>query len=100
MPSRSNVVKLLKYPTLFYKVELYSKLKSSIFLDFCCSTNPLVIFKINSIRLSSLTNKTKIRRGCVITGRTRSINGFFSFSRFAFKSRVVKGMVPGLKKAS
>jgi len=100
MASRYNSLKSLKYPVIFCKMELTSKVNSSIFLDFYNSKANYVSFKVSLLKFSNTSHKTKIFRECVVTGRMRATIGYFSFSRFALKSRAVKGLVTGLKKSS
>ena len=100
MSSLYNRIKLCKYPKLLYNTEFFVKIKTSLFLDFSTSVDSSRAFKLHLLYSSQCHNKTKIRRGCITTGQSRSVCNTFSFSRFSLKHRAVQGLVTGLKKAS
>jgi len=100
MTSRYCYLRSLNSPTRLYKNELYSKLKKSLYFDFNNSVDNSVSFKFFLIKVSSSIYQTKIRRRCIITGRSRAIDSESSFSRFILKTRTVSGSLTGFKKSS
>ena len=55
------------------------------------------------LKLSKLprnSSKSRIRNRCSLTGRPRAVYRKFGLSRIALRELVLKGRVPGVKKAS
>ena len=46
------------------------------------------------------SSPTRMRNRCSITGRPRGYIRFFGLSRIAFREMALKGLIPGVKKAS
>jgi ribosomal protein S14 len=100
MTSRYCYLRSLKFPLSLYKNEVHLKLKKTIYFDFNNGTDNSISFKLFLLQISTSAYQTKIRRRCVITGRSRAIDRESSFSRFFFKSRTVAGNLTGFKKSS
>jgi ribosomal protein S14 len=100
MSSRSINLRNLRKPVAFFKKELLQKLVKIIYFDFNNSITYSVSFRLYLLNRKRNIYKTQIRRACVLTGRTTSVDSSFSFSRFVLKSRVVTGNLTGFKKSS
>lgn len=100
MTSRYCYLRSLSPSFQFYKIELISKLNKSIFFDFSNSILNHISFKFFLLHISNTIHQTQIRRRCVITGRSRSVDSNTSFSRFVIKRRIVTGSLTGFKKSS
>src|SRR3989338_188178 len=99
MASRSLNLRNLRKPVLFFNKELIQKITKVTFLDFNNCTDYSVSFKLRLLNRVGSFYKTQIRRACVLTGRTTSVDSRFSFSRFVIKSRIVTGCLTGFKKS-
>lgn len=100
MASKYLNLRTLRKPVAFVKKELLQKLVKVTYLDFHNSVDYSISFRLYLLNRTCNVYKTQIRRACVITGRTASVDSSFSFSRFMIKSRVVTGSVTGFKKSS
>ncbi len=59
----------------------------------------LISMRVNR-KLKSITSLTRIRNGCVITGRTGSVSRITRLSRMQFKNLASSGSLVGFSKAS
>lgn len=50
--------------------------------------------------LPTNSSKVRIRNRCVLTGRARGVYKDFKLSRIMFRDLALKGLLPGIKKAS
>lgn len=100
MASRFFFIRNLKRPIFFYNMELESKMCKSLYFDFSQSRSIFIRFKLHLNLSLKSSLKTKIRPYCICTGKSRSVDKDFSFSRFSIKSTITKGSVTGYKKSS
>lgn len=59
----------------------------------------LVSMRINK-KFKSITSLTRVRNGCVLTGRTNSVSRITRLSRMQFKNLASNGSLVGFSKAS
>jgi ribosomal protein S14 len=100
MSSKYLNLRNLRKPIAFLKKELIHRLVKVTYLDFNNSIEYSISFRLYLLNRVRNSYKTQIRRACVLTGRTTSVDSNFSFSRFVLKSRVVTGGLTGFKKSS
>lgn len=53
-----------------------------------------------ALQLGSLNSLTRIRNGCVITGRASSVTRLVKLSRMQFKNQASKGSLVGFRRAT
>ncbi len=51
-------------------------------------------------KLPRNSSKTRLRRLCRLTGRSRAVYRKFQVSRLVFRDMALDGLIPGVKKAS
>ena len=51
-------------------------------------------------KLPRNSSKTRLRRMCALTGRSRGVYSKFGISRIMLRELAHQGMIPGMKKAS
>jgi small subunit ribosomal protein S14 len=63
---------------------------------------PLERYKtqIEFIKLNQNSSKTRLRKRCVLTGRSKGIVSPFNISRIRLRELISNGMVPGVKRSS
>ena len=63
---------------------------------------PLERYKtqIEFIKLNQNSSKTRLRKRCVLTGRSKGIVSPFNVSRIRLRELISNGMVPGVKRSS
>ena len=100
MAKKSKVVKNLQRQRL---VEKYSKKRSellSIIKDPKTSIDDKRLAYMKIEKLPRDANPIRVRNRCNLTGRPRGFYRRFGLSRIALRELVLKGRVPGVKKAS
>ena len=100
MAKKSKVVKNLQRQRL---VEQYSKKRSellSIIKDPKTSIDDKRLAYMKIEKLPRDANPIRVRNRCNLTGRPRGFYRRFGLSRIALRELVLKGRVPGVKKAS
>ena len=100
MAKKSKVVKNLQRQRL---VEKYSKKRSellSIIKDPKTSIDDKRLAYMQIEKLPRDANPIRVRNRCNLTGRPRGFYRRFGLSRIALRELVLKGRVPGVKKAS
>jgi len=100
MAKKSKVVKNLQRQKL---VEQYSKKRSellSIIKDPKTSIDDKRLAYMKIEKLPRDANPIRVRNRCNLTGRPRGFYRRFGLSRIALRELVLKGRVPGVKKAS
>tara|TARA_Y100001970_G_C13989794_1_gene727616 strand:- start:430 stop:735 length:306 start_codon:yes stop_codon:yes gene_type:complete len=100
MAKKSKVVKNLQRQKL---VEQYAKKRSellSIIKDPKTSIDDKRLAYMKIEKLPRDANPIRVRNRCNLTGRPRGFYRRFGLSRIALRELVLKGRVPGVKKAS
>jgi|TARA_B100001540_G_scaffold218567_1_gene193117 small subunit ribosomal protein S14 len=100
MAKKSKVVKNLQRQRL---VEQYAKKRSellSIIKDPKTSIDDKRLAYMKIEKLPRDANPIRVRNRCNLTGRPRGFYRRFGLSRIALRELVLKGRVPGVKKAS
>jgi len=100
MAKKSKVVKNLQRQRL---VEKYAKKRSellSIIKDPKTSIDDKRLAYMKIEKLPRDANPIRVRNRCNLTGRPRGFYRRFGLSRIALRELVLKGRVPGVKKAS
>ena len=100
MTSRYCYLRSLSVPSFLYKKELNLKLKKSLFYDFNNCVQSKISFKLFIALSSKEIYKTKLKRRCIVTGRSRAIDNESCFSRFVVKKKIISGDFTGYKKSS
>ena len=57
-------------------------------------------FRLKLEKLPKNSNRIRIRNRCNVTGRPRGVYRRFGLSRITFRELALKGMIPGVSKAS
>ena len=100
MAKKSKVVKNLQRQRI---VEQYAKKRSellSIIKDPKTSIDDKRLAYMKIEKLPRDANPIRVRNRCNLTGRPRGFYRRFGLSRIALRELVLKGRVPGVKKAS
>lgn len=53
-----------------------------------------------ALNLSSLNSITRVRNGCVVTGRSSSVTKLLRLSRMQFKNQASNGLIMGFSRAT
>ena len=89
-----------KRRNLYKKYELQRTLFKSIIHDLSIEKKYRLesILKINTLPRNS--SKVRLKNRCILTGRGKAIYSKFKLSRISFRELALKGMLPGVIKAS
>ena len=58
------------------------------------------VFRLRLEKLPKNSNRIRIRNRCNVTGRPRGVYRKFGLSRITFRELALKGLIPGVSKAS
>lgn len=85
---------------LYKKYEYYRTLNKSIIHDLSIPKKYRLESTFQLNKLPRNTSLSRIKSRCISTGRGRSIYKKFKLSRISFRELALKGMLPGVFKAS
>jgi len=94
---KALLFKNTKLRALFKKVELQTKIKKFILINLAQSLKQRSI-ALRHLKFSTIS-KTKLKRYCVISGRSKGVSREYSISRIQFKEMIKFGIIPGYRKA-
>lgn len=98
----ANTIKNKKLRKKYFGIEKLKYIQKFIFINLLNSpkkTKKLVpVFSMFFKDLNKIS-KTEIKNKCVITGRNRSVDKKYSFSRIVMLDMLRFGIIPGYKKA-
>tara|TARA_B100001750_G_C15420023_1_gene552425 strand:- start:305 stop:610 length:306 start_codon:yes stop_codon:yes gene_type:complete len=100
MAKKSKIVKNIQRKKL---VERYFKKRmklKKIISDVSTSMDEKIEARIKLEKLPRDSNPNRIRNRCNVTGRPRAYYRRFGLSRITFREMALKGLIPGIKKAS
>jgi ribosomal protein S14 len=89
---RQNVAK-----SELHRMQLYYLLKCSWVSS---QEKRVLMAKRFVLRLTSLNSLTRVRNGCVVTGRSSSVTRLVRLSRMQFKNQASLGFVMGFRRAT
>lgn len=52
------------------------------------------------LRLGSLNSLTRVKNGCIVTGRSSSVSRLVRLSRMQFKNQASNGLIMGFRRAT
>lgn len=85
---------------LYKKYELQRILLKSILHDLSVPKKYRLESLLRMAKLPRNSSLVRIKNRCILTGRGRSIYKKFKMSRISFRELALKGMLPGVAKAS
>jgi ribosomal protein S14 len=85
---------------LYKKYELQRTLLKSIIHDLSIPKKYRLESLLQITKLPRNSSLVRIRNRCILTGRGRAIYKKFKISRISFRELALKGMLPGVSKAS
>jgi len=95
----SSKFKDVKIRRFFAQQEKKKLINKFLFINFSNlftkSHNRYLLLNFFAMRLS----KTQIKNRCVVTGRGRGVNSYYSLSRMVFRDFAQFGILPGYKKS-
>ena len=94
---KALLFKNTKLRSFFKKVELKTKIKKFLVINLSNSLKHRQL-TYNYFKFSTLS-KTKLKRYCVLTGRSKGVSRDYSISRLQFKEMIKFGILPGYHKA-
>ena len=100
MAKKSKVVNnkyKIKLASQYYdkRMALLEKIK-----DQSLSYEERQVYRLKLEKLPKNSNRIRIRNRCNVTGRPRGVYRKFGLSRITFRELALKGMIPGVSKAS
>jgi ribosomal protein S14 len=90
---RKNLRLVLKFELLRFK---YKFLFYNTLLPFDLRNRCALVLD----RLKSSTSLVKLRKRCLVSGKSYFVFNYFKISRMAFKSKVTAGLLTGIRKGS
>ena len=100
MAKKSKIVKNIQRQEL---VERYFKRRmklKKIISDASTSMDEKIEARIKLEKMPRDSNPNRVRNRCNVTGRPRAYYRRFGLSRITFREMALKGLIPGIKKAS
>ena len=100
MAKKSKIVKNIQRQELVERYfERRMKLKK-IISDASTSMDEKIEARIKLEKMPRDSNPNRVRNRCNVTGRPRAYYRRFGLSRITFREMALKGLIPGIKKAS
>ena len=100
MAKKSKIVKNIQRQELVERYfERRLKLKK-IISDASTSMDEKIEARIKLEKMPRDSNPNRVRNRCNVTGRPRAYYRRFGLSRITFREMALKGLIPGIKKAS
>ena len=100
MAKKSKIVKNIQRKKMVERYfERRMKLKKTI-SDVSTSMDEKIQARIKLEKMPRDSNPNRIRNRCNVTGRPRAYYRRFGLSRITFREMALKGLIPGIKKAS
>ena len=100
MAKKSKIVKNIQRKKMVERYfERRMKLKK-IISDVSTSMDEKIQARIKLEKMPRDSNPNRIRNRCNVTGRPRAYYRRFGLSRITFREMALKGLIPGIKKAS
>lgn len=100
MAKKSKIVKNIQRKKLVDRYfEKRMKLKK-IISDVSTSMDEKIEARIKLEKMPRDSNPNRVRNRCNVTGRPRAYYRRFGLSRITFREMALKGLIPGIKKAS
>jgi len=91
------VFKNKKFRLKFKQLELKNKIKKFIFIHYSNKFDNRINLK--NFSYSTKISKTKLKRYCILSNRSKGIFRSHSISRLCLKNLITQGILPGYKKA-
>jgi small subunit ribosomal protein S14 len=95
---KSLIIKNKRLRVLFNKSEIKNKVVKFLLINLKSSIKTTGSSFYNTLRKHSVS-KTKLKRHCIISGRSKGVSREYGISRIQLKEMIKFGIIPGYHKA-